>query len=373
METSIKQANTKVGFVISKEDITNILSHLIGIVEKRNTIPQLANIKIESTGNSQVKFTTTDMDISIIETMELPGFDTVGFTLPAITLYDIVKKFPAKSLIKFQMHKHNIEITADGVFFALPFLDIHDFPAIEQEDFTSSFSLSTDEFTKLFSKTKFAISTEESRYSLTTLLLHTHNDELRATTTDCHRLALTSMKRDEISPFSILISRKTVLELVKLFEKIKGVIKVFISDNKVQFTCNNVVLISKLVAAKFPDYQKILPTKYEKIITVNKEALTMAVDRVSAIYIDKAKSVRLSFQDKVLKVSTSNSDSSNAHEILHTDYEEETFEICFNYSYLLEMLYHVDHEEIKIHCNNSQSAAMITNANTIYIIMPMSV
>ncbi len=358
-------------FLIQKEDIGNILSHLIGIVEKRNAVQQLSHIKIEPVSQSHIKFTTTDMDISITQTVAIESSNISAFTLPAVTLYDIVKKFPQKALIKFQMRKNNIEITSDGIFFALPFLEAENFPAINAEDFSSSFTLSIDEFTKLFAKTKFAISTEESRYNLTTLCLHTENNELRAATTDGHRLALTSLQRDKVVDFSILLSRKTVLEIVKLFTKDQ--VEVSIAHNKAKFVSNNIVLISKLVAAKFPNYQNILPKSYKRIMTVDKESLTMAVDRVSAIYIDKAKSVRLQFSDGRLKISTSNSDSSNAYELINTDYHDEDFDICFNYSYLLEILNHVDTKEVKIHCNDSKNAAMIDNANTTYIIMPMSI
>ena len=274
-------------------------------------------------------------------------------------------------MITLCKNKNNIEITSGSVFFALPFLESDDFPSIDEVDLPISFPLSPEDFVQLFSKTKFVISTEESRYNLTGLYLHTCDNELRAATTDGHRLALTVIE-SEIEQFGVLISRKTVMELVKICENSQSEIKVFVSNNKVKFICNNIVLVAKLIAAEFPHYQNVIPKEYKKIISMNKQNIISAVDRVSAIYMDKSKSVHLSFSN-ILKVSASNSDSSNAHETLDVDYSGENFNMCFNYSYLLEMLHYTDSEVIKMHCNDSKSAAMIENGNTTYIIMPMSV
>ena len=359
-------------FVIQKENITTTLSHLVGIVEKRNAIQQLSHVKIEAHSANSVDFTTTDMDISITTNVQVEHCSiNRSFTLPAITLYDIVKKFPAKSLITLKLRDSNIEITSGSVFFALPCLESSDFPCIDEGDLPISFLLSQMDFIQLFSKTKFVIPTEDSRYNLAGLYLHTHDNELRSVTTDGHRLALTIISFD-IEKFGILISRKTIVETVKIFEKSEQEIQVFVSRNKIKFICGNTILIAKLIAAEFPKYQDVIPKSYKKIISINKKNLIAAVDRVSAIYIDKSKSVRLCFSDS-LRISANNSDSSNAHETLDIDYNGEKLDICFNYTYLLEMLHHVDNsEEVIINFNDNKAAALIENANTIYIIMPMS-
>ena len=359
------------GLVIKKEDITNSLSHLVGIVGKQNAIQQLSHVKIESVGGNQIRLTTTDMDISIIEIIKVENCNIeTSFTLPALTLYDVVKKFPNGSLIVLNQSKHSVEITANSVFFALPFLEGDNFPTIDKGDLSISFFLSKEEFIQLFNKTKFVISTEESRYNLTGLYLHANNGKLKSATTDGHRLALTLIE-SKVERFGVLISRKTVLELVKIFEKSEK-IKASVSNNKVMFESGNITIISKLIAAKFPHYEEVIPKKYEKEILINKQNFIEAIDRVSAIYVDKSKSVRLLFSD-TLKISASTSDSSNSHETLDIDYNGESFDIRFNYSYLLEMLSNVNSDKVKIHFNDGKSAAMIENGNTTYIIMPMSV
>ncbi|MBQ4875287.1 MAG: DNA polymerase III subunit beta [Rickettsiaceae bacterium H1] len=358
--------------LITKETITNALAHLVGTVEKRNAIQQLSHVKVESLSAKKIKLTATDMNMSITEIIEVENCDIgKSFTLPIVTLYDIVKKFPTGCLIKLNQNKHNIEITSGSVFFALPFLDGNDFPTIEEGKLPISFTLSQEDFVQLFGKTKFVISTEESRYNLTSLYLHSESGKLKATATDGHRLALTAINAD-IENFGVLISRKTVSELVKLFDKSKKEIKVFVSDNKVKFVYENIMLIAKLIAADFPNYREVIPKKYQKNILLNKQNFTEAIDRVSAIYMDKSKSVRLVFDD-VLTISASHSDSSNSRETVKIKYTGERLDIRFNYSYLLEMLSHIDSEEVTICCNNNKSAAMIENGNTIYIIMPMSI
>ncbi len=378
--------NNDLNLIIKKEVICDALASLIGVVEKRNSIQQLSHVKIEAVRDDEVSFSATDLDIFIVKVVKAEVNGVGGFTLSITTLYDIVKKFAVGASIRLEKCNSNIEITFSNVFFALPYLEISEFPFVNEGDYQISFALSQENFVQLFSKTKFAISTEESRYSLTGLYFHAFNNELRSTTTDGHRLALTRMKFT-VEDFAVLISRKTVIELIKLFEKFKDtnqsygydMIQVHISKNKVKLSCDNTdtshtYIISKLIAAEFPRYQSLLPEKYEKVISIKKQDLIAAVDRVSAIYTDKSRSVSLHFfEDKRLKITSNNSDSSNAYEFIETDYDGRIFDISFNYSYMLEMLHHVDGDLVKMSFNDDSSASMIENGNTIYIIMPMRV
>ncbi len=367
--------------IVNKESITHSLSHLVGIVEKRNSNEEFSHVKIDPIDNKTIKITATNREISVVEIVLVESSNIEqSFTLPAMTLYEIVKKFPQKSLLRIEQAKHNtIEITSSAIFFALPFKDANTFPLIAEDEMDISLSLSPEHFKQLFTKTKFAISTEDSRYNLTGLYLHEMHGKLRAAATDGHRMAL-SAPDINAKKFGILISRKTVMELVRIFEinkrssdKTSDAIQVYISSKKVKFKYDKITLISKLISADFPNYQNIIPKNYTKEAVINKVKLIESIDRVSAIYDDKStRSINLLFSTDSLEISASTLNSSNAHENLTIKYIGDNFNIKFNYNYLLEIFAHLDEDNVKFHFNNSNSAAMIENNEIIYMVMPMS-
>ncbi len=366
---------------IEKSNLSKTLSHLYRIVEKKSTIPVLSNIKIDAGDN--LKFTSANLDLDIVEITEGTIKEKGATTIPAHILYDIVRKLPEGEIeLKTSTDNSKVVIKAGNSEFTLPSLPVDDFPIMNSISMPFKFTLACDDLIKLIDKTKFAVSTEETRYFLNGIFLHTFEkdgkDYLRSVATDGHRLA----RQDIISPEGakgmpgIIIPRKVVTELRALLDDTSSDIQIELNEVKIKFSFSNTTLTSKLIDGKFPDYEKVIPTSNDKAMEVDCKLFAEAVDRVSSVSYEKSKAIKMKLSKSKLTLLASTPDSGSAFEDLEVVYDNENMEIGFNSKYLLDIASQIEGKFMKFMISDSSSPAIITeldDESVIYVLMPMRI
>ncbi len=329
---------------IERAALLKALGHVQSVVERRNTIPILSNILL-SADRDTLSFSATDLDMEIIDE-GLAQIDRPGqITAPAHTLYEIVRKLPDGSdvSLSFSGDDPRLVIQAGRSRFNLPVLPAGDFPVMSSDGLSGRISVDTNELIRLIDKTRFAISTEETRYYLNGLYLHTVNDGgvtlLRAVATDGHRLALAEMDAPEGSAGlpGVIVPRKTIQEARRLMESAGEQVDLQISAQKIRFEFGRAALTSKVIDGAFPDYLRVIPRDNAKILTLDNDLFAKAVDRVATISAEKSRSVKLAVEPGRITLTVRNMEAGQAVEEVEVDYDGEAFEIGFNARYLLDV------------------------------------
>ena len=369
-------------FKIFRSNFFKTLSHLQGIVDKKNSLPILSNILIEAKDNS-LTLSSTDMDISIIEKIDCNVFEDGSTTINSQILYDIVRKINDNSEIEIISNDGKLlTLRADGSRFSLACLPKEDYPIIDQENSGNTIKINSKIIFKLIDKTKFAISNEETRYFLNGLYFNITNESnkniVTLVGTDGHRLAKFSHYiEDNIDQISgVIIPKKTIYELSKLLSEIDENIKISISSNKIIFYIGNITFISKLIDGSFPDYKRVIPKDNSNVLKINREILLSAVDRVSTIANEKSPVIKFKLLNNNLNLNTINNESSTASEDLVIDYDGDEIEIGFNSKYIMDIVNNLEDNEISINLKNNTSpiiALESSNSNLVYVLMPMRV
>ncbi len=367
-------------FSIVKADLIKPLSHIHSVVERKNTIPILSNLVIE-TRNNEINFIATDMEIDIKEKIVANTISDGKLTVPAHTLHDIVRKLPDGSEILMKLDENNLILECGKSQFTLPTLPFDDFPIMTDILDGKEFTISSADLKNLIDNTKFAISSEETRYYLNGIYIHQDEENksfLKAVATDGHRLAQVKInlpKGADGIP-SIIIPRKTVNEVRKLLDDTDGDILIKVSNKKIRFMINNCILTSKLIDGSFPDYQRVIPKENKNNLNVSTKDFKEAVDRVSTISIEKTRAVKLEINNDSLFLKVNNHEVGNAIEELAVNFGGETLEIGFNSKYLLDITNQINGEKIQLSLSDSSSPALITDEEqegTIFVLMPMRV
>ncbi|HSH63432.1 DNA polymerase III subunit beta [Methyloceanibacter sp.] len=368
---------------IDKLSLSRALAHVASVVERRNTIPILSNVLL-SIGNNELTLTATDLDMEIVETVPATAKGEGATTVPAHMLHDIVRKLPEGSDIALQRDgaEGRLTVTSGPAQFSLQTLPADDFPALSVEDLGHAFTLPAADLKRLIDKTRFAISTEETRYYLNGIYLHAAESGgkpvLRAVATDGHRLAQAELplpKGAKDMP-GVIVPRKTVLELARLVEDADGDVRIELSQSKIRVTTARVVLTSKLIDGTFPDYQRVIPQGNDKRMEVDNTAFAQAVDRVSTLSSDKGRAVKLTISDGKLTLSVNNPDSGSATEELTVDYGFDPLEIGFNARYLLDISGQLESGTAEFQLADPGSPTMVRDvkdASALYVLMPMRV
>ena len=369
-------------FKISRTDFFKTLSHLQGIVDKKNVLPILSNILIEAKNNKLI-LSSTDMDISIIEKINCNVMEDGATTINSQILYDIVRKIDDNSEIEIISNNGKLlTLRSEGSRFSLACLPKEDYPIIEKDNSGSDIVLNSKIIFKLIDKTKFAISNEETRYFLNGLYFNVTNEENKNVVTivgtDGHRLAKFSHKIDEqINEISgVIIPKKTIYELSKLLSEIDCDVKISISSNKIVFIIGDIVFISKLIDGSFPDYKRVIPNNNTNILKINRNKLLAAVDRVSTIANEKSPVIKFKLLHNILNLNTINNESSTASEDLKINYDGDEIEIGFNSKYIMDIVNNLEDEEISINLKDNTSPIIAlenSNSNLVYVLMPMRV
>lgn len=358
------------------------LAHVQSVVERRNTIPILSNVKLEAYNNT-LALTTTDMDIAVTETIPADIMVPGSITVSAHTLYDIVRKLPDGAGILLEENvetRGRLRISSGSCNFSLASLPATDFPVMDKGNLSHTFSLAAAELIALIDKTKFAASTEETRYYLNGIYLHAREGDgegvLRTVATDGHRLARceVNLPAGAAGMPGVIIPRKTVAELRRLLDGIEEEVEIALSETKICFSCDHLVLLSKLIDGTFPEYENVIPKNNKNLMEVKTSALIKAVDRMSVIASEKSRAIKFSVQENTLTLAATNEDSGTAAETIEVQYNNEPVTVNYNSRYLLEMLAGIEGETVHFLFAESGSPALVkdmADKGVLYVIMPM--
>jgi DNA polymerase-3 subunit beta len=368
---------------IERGALLKALGHVQSVVERRNTIPILSNVLIDA-ADGAVSLIATDMDITIVEKTEATIGSGGATTVPAHTLYDIVRKLPEGAQVQLETGGAGGQATlrSGRSRFALAALPREDFPSIAAGDLPCHFMLSAGSMRDLIDRTRFAISTEETRYYLNGIYMHVAQGAggqvLRAVATDGHRLARMELplpKGGDKMP-GVIVPRKTVAELRKLIEDTEENVGVALSDTKIRFSFDDVILTSKLIDGTFPDYQRVIPTGNDKVLEVDRKSFAEAVDRVSTISSEKSRAVKLTLKPGSLTLSANSPESGSATEELEVSYQGAGMEIGFNARYLLDIATQIDGAGAQFALADAASPTVVRDVadpSALYVLMPMRV
>lgn len=368
---------------VERASLLKSLGHVHRVVERRNTIPILANVLVRAEG-SKLSFKATDLDLEITETIAAevsPGGST---TVPAHMFYEIVRKLPEGTQVVLESSGDRavLALKAGRSRFTLQTLPENDFPDLAAGEMTHTFTLGAAELKRLIDKTQFAISTEETRYYLNGIYLHAAGaakaPTLRAVATDGHRLAQVELPlpKGAAGMPGIIVPRKTVGEVQRLIEDNEAEILIELSQGKIRFTIGDVVLTSKLIDGTFPDYARVIPSGNDKELIVDKKEFEQAVDRVSTVSSERGRAVKLSLSNGRLVLSVTNPDSGSATEEIEVEYTADPLDIGFNSRYLLDIASQIESEAAVLKLADPGSPTLIEDKDskgTLYVLMPMRV
>ncbi|MEL6502868.1 MAG: DNA polymerase III subunit beta [Pseudomonadota bacterium] len=367
---------------LERSNLLKSLNHVQRVVERRNTIPILANVLLRASGN-ELTLKATDLDIEVTEKTPASVEQDGSTTVPAHMLYDIVRKLPEGAEVMLSVGDDTgMSLVSGRSQFRLQMLPESDFPDLTTSEFSHTFRMACADFKQLIDRTQFAISTEETRYYLNGIYLHTVEVEgksmLRAVATDGHRLAQAQTEAPDGADGmpSVIVPRKAVSEVQKLLEAPDAFVTVELSESKIRFTVEQVVLTSKLIDGTFPDYNRVIPMGNDKELVLDRATFASAVDRVSTIASDRGRAVKLSITDGQLVLSVNNPDSGSAEEEIAVQYGADALDIGFNSRYLLDITNQLSADETTFMLNDPGSPTLIREsgeAGALYVLMPMRV
>ncbi len=368
---------------IERGALLKAVSQAQSVVERRNTIPILANVLIEATGET-AQFRATDLDIEVLDKAPAQVERSGAATVSAMTLHEIVRKLPDGALVTLIADDAagRLTVEAGRSTFSLATLPREDFPIMASSEYQSNFTAPAGVLRRLFDKSKFAISTEETRYYLNGVYMHVAEAEggkvLRCVATDGHRLARIDADLPEGATGmpGVIIPRKTVGEMRKLLDDDEAQIAVSVSETKVRFATPDITLTSKVIDGTFPDYTRVIPQGNTRRLEVDAAEFAQAVDRVATVSSERSRAVKLQLEDDRLILSVNAPDSGAAEEELAVAYGDERLEIGFNAKYLLEIASQVDRENAVFMFNSSGDPTLMREGNdqsAVYVVMPMRV
>jgi len=354
------------------------LAHTQSIVERRQTIPILANVLIEANKNG-LTLKATDNELEIAEQLPANVEEEGAVTVPAHKLYDIVRRLPDGSQISlsFSEETNQVSIVSGRSKFALACIAPEGFPTMAREDTPFSFDLTAADLQSLINKTGFAVSVEETRYNLNGIYLHEKKGALIAVATDGHRLACAKAPLPDGAKGipGVIIPRKTIGEISKLLTEVNDTLRISLSNNQIRFKMEKIELSSRLIDGTYPDYEKVIPSGNDKMLEADAKVLANVIERVSVVS-EKSRGIKLSLAPNLLKVSAAAVDEGFAEDELDTVYAGEELDIGFNYRYLLDILAQIKGQNVKIGFQDGISPVTLqdtADANALFVLMPMRV
>src|SRR5215213_6338610 len=366
---------------IERATLLKSLGHVQSVVERRNTIPILSNVLIEAEEDGGLRLMATDLDLQINERVEANVSDPGATTVPAHTLFDIVRKVHEGAQVELIAAEGRMQVNAGRARFTLSTLPRDDFPIIAEGELPTRFELPAATLRQIVDKTRFAISTEETRYYLNGIYVHVSDEAqpvLKAAATDGHRLARVTVPRPEGAQGmpGIIIPRKCVAELRKLLDEVDGTVQLSLSDSKIRFGLGNAVLTSKLIDGTFPDYSRVIPTANDKLLRLDPRSFFEGVDRVATIATEKTRAVKMALENDKVTLSVTSPDNGTAAEEIAADYGSAGLEIGFNANYLKDILSQIEGDTVELHLADAGAPTLIRQdekSPALYVLMPMRV
>ena len=363
---------------IERATLLKSLGHVQSVVERRNTIPILSNVLIEAREDGSIRLMATDLDLQVDESVPANVSQAGATTVSAHTLFDIVRKLPEGSQVEITAAEGKMQVITGRSRFNLSTLPRDDFPVIAEGELPTRFELPAATLRQIIEKTRFAISSEETRYYLMGIFLHVIDDQLRAAATDGHRLArVTVGKPDGADGMpDVIVPRKAVAELYRLLEELEGTVEISLSPTKVRFGLGSAVLTSKLIDGTFPDYNRVIPTGNDKLLKLDAKSFSAGVDRVSTIASEKTRAVKMSVDRDKITLSVTSPENGVATEEIPADYGNDGLEIGFNARYLLDILGEIDGDTVEVHLADAAAPTLLREndkSNALYVLMPMRV
>ncbi len=362
----------------TQEKVLSVLQSVAGIVERRHTLPILANVMIRKTG-STLQLTTSDLEIQIRTSAELDG-DSGNFTttIGARKLIDILRTMPSDQTVSLESSAAKVILKGGKSKFTLQTLPAEDFPLVQESaNFGPVFSVPQKTLKDLLSQVSFAMAVHDIRYYLNGILFVAEGKQLSLVATDGHRLAFSSATLDvEVPRQEVILPRKTVIEMQRLLSDAEGAIEMQFANNQAKFSFDGMEFVTKLVEGKFPDYNRVIPKNHKNIISLGRVALLASLQRTAILTSDKFKGVRLSIDPGILRVASNNAEQEEAVDELDIDYGGDSIEIGFNVTYLIDALSNMTQEMVRIELSDSNSSALLTipdNATFKYVVMPMRI
>lgn len=354
------------------------LQSVSGIVERRHTLPILSNVLLEKRGDSMTLL-ATDIEIQITTTTGGAGGDGDGaVTVGARKLQEILRSLPDGVEVSLLLEDKRLQVRAGKSRFSLQTLPADDFPRMTiAEGETRRLQVTQKAFRQLLGKTQYAMAAQDVRYYLNGLLLLVEGKELRAVATDGHRLAYASVEIEADLPRQeMILPRKTVLELNRLLADSEELIDITLSPSQVRFAFGSVVLVSKLIDGKFPDYERVIPASLKNHLSASRQELMQAMNRAAILTNEKFRGVRIVLADNSLKLIAANAEQEEAQEEIEVAYQGDALDVGFNIGYLLDVLNNVQSDTVQWSFNDSNSSALITvpgNERFKYVVMPMRI
>lgn len=362
----------------TQDKMLSAFQSVAGIVERRHTLPILANVMLRKSG-AALQLTTSDLEIQIRTTVDLGGGEgSFATTVGARKLIDILRSLPADQVVTLEANQGKLILKGGKSKFTLQTLAAEDFPLVQEAaNFGPSFSIPQKTLKELLGQVSFAMAVHDIRYYLNGILFVAEGKTLSIVATDGHRLAFASATLDvEVPKQEVILPRKTVLELQRLLSDSEGAIEMQFAGNQARFNFGGMEFVTKLVEGKFPDYNRVIPKNHKNSITLGRVPLLASLQRTAILTSDKFKGVRLNFEPGVLRIASNNAEQEEAVDELDVDYGGDSIEIGFNVTYLIDALTNMAQEMVKIELTDSNSSALITipdNGNFKYVVMPMRI
>jgi DNA polymerase-3 subunit beta len=363
---------------IERAVLLKSLGHVQSVVERRNTIPILSNVLMEAREDGSLRLMATDLDLQVDETIPANVTQAGATTVSAHTFFDIVRKLPEGSQVELTAAEGKMQVIAGRSRFNLSTLPRDDFPVIAEGDLPTRFEVPAATLRQIIEKTRFAISSEETRYYLMGIFLHVIDDQMRAAATDGHRLARVTVPRPDGAEGmpDVIVPRKAVAELYRLLEELEGTVEISLSPTKIRFGLGSAILTSKLIDGTFPDYNRVIPTANDKLLKLDPKSFSQGVDRVSTIASEKTRAVKMSVDRDKVTLSVTSPENGVATEEVPADYSADGLEIGFNAKYLLDILGEIDGDTVEVHLADAAAPTLLREndkSNALYVLMPMRV
>jgi DNA polymerase-3 subunit beta len=363
----------------AQQNLLGALQSVAGIVERRHTLPILANVLLRKNG-PQIEFTTSDLEIQVRTTAELGG-DAGSFatTVGARKLIDILRALPSEQTVTLTAAQHKLTLTGGKSRFTLQTLPADDFPLVnEAVDFGPAFAVPQKTLKSLINQVHFAMAVHDIRYYLNGILFIAEGKLLTLVATDGHRLGMAqaTLEQDVPSKQEVILPRKTVLELQRLLQDEDTPIEMRFAANQAKFAFSGLEFVTKLVEGKFPDYNRVIPKSHKNVVTLGRAPLLACLQRAAILTSEKFKGVRLNLEPGLLRIASSNAEQEEAKEELEIDYAGDAIEIGFNVTYLMDALTNISQEMVRLELQDSQASALMTvpdQPGFKYVVMPMRI